>query len=122
MELVENQYYNDIMFKYFLLLIEIEQYEYRQNILFVTQNSDDRALGVYEAISVMSSVGENIICVNFDPNFPVQHMSNLHFVSTNNPFISTEHPCDYLMFFNSLGVTNIKEICDYYNPKFIFHC
>jgi len=120
MQLSENKYFEDVMIRYFFILIEEYKYEYRNNIIFVSQSSDDKALGIYNAMRELSYSGENVLCVNFDINFTTENIENLRFIH-NIEYLSDSN-CDYLFIYNALDTNSIRKICEYYNPKFIFHC
>lgn len=121
MELADNEYFSEVMMKYFLILIEYNLYRYRQNIIYLPTLNDNKALGIYEAMKDIALENNCVICLNFDPYFPISKTENLHFISTNTMYLS-EVPCEFLFVYGMLDHDKIKKICDYYNPKFIFHC
>ncbi len=121
MELADNEYFNSIMLRYFLILIEYGSYLTRQNRIYLSNLNDDKALGIYEAMKEIALEDNCVICLNFDPHFPVHKIDNLHFISTNTMYLS-EVPCEFLFVYGTVEYEKIKKVCDYYNPKFIFHC
>lgn len=122
MQLSDNKYYENIMYRYFIIDIQLSQFEYRQNSIFITQQNDDRSLGVYLAMSDIANLGESVICVNFNSNFPIRQEPNLHFIIDSTIYLSPI-PCDYLFVFNPMSnKNNLSKIINYYNPKFIIHC
>lgn len=77
MEFEENKYYDSVMSKYLIILIEMPLYQYRCNKIFIEQfDRKDRAIGIYEAMNEMADIGEKIICVNFEVGFSVQQSEN----------------------------------------------
>ena len=121
MELTDNKYFSDIMMKYFLILIEIGIYQHRQNSVYIRNYPDDRIHGIYEAMKEIALEDNCVICYNFDPNFPVEAIDNLHFISNSTLYHSVV-PCDFLFIFRTVEYMKVKYLCDYYNPKFVFHC
>lgn len=123
MEFGDNKYYDSIMSKYLMILIEMPLYQYRCNKIFVDQSGrNDREYGVYEAMREMAEIGEKIVCVNFAKDYPVRHTDNLHYFIGKNAYYLNPVPCDYLFIFNRLPQADLDKIIDYYNPKFIFYC
>lgn len=122
MELSENKYFENVMSKYLLILIENNIYQYRKNVIFITQNSDDKALGIYNAMKDISYIGEKVICLNFDKDFSVQSDENLQFIGDRTSYYSTI-PCDFLFVYSSINDRDKhNDVINYYNPKFIFYC
>ncbi|QOI71101.1 hypothetical protein pEaSNUABM12_00163 [Erwinia phage pEa_SNUABM_12] len=124
MTLSENKYFEQIITKYFLILIEQDLYQYRGNTLFIDKSSqDDRTLGIYNAMCDMAYIGENIVCVNFDKAFPIKHLDKLHFFIGNNAYYLNPVPCDFLFIFDAVkNREELNKIINFYNPKFIFYC
>lgn len=123
MEFEENKYYDSVMGKYLIILIEMPLYQYRCNKIFIEQfDRKDRAIGIYEAMNEMADIGEKIICVNFEVGFSVQQSENLHYISGKNTYYLSPLPCDYLFVYNRLPQADLDKIIDYYNPKFIYYC
>ena len=121
MNFSDNKYFYEIMSKCFLILIEMNLYQYRFNRIFLNEHNDDKSLGIYEAMKDLAELGESVICVNFDPDFPVQKIENLSFVGQSTLY-NAPIPCDFLFLFSKMDVKVITDICDHYCPKFIFHC
>lgn len=121
MNLSDNKYFYEIMSKYFLILIEMNLYHYRFNRIFLNEHNDNKALGIFEAMKELAELGEKVVCVNFDPNFPVQEIENLSFIDSKLYGFHKED-CDFLFVYGYLNSKIISNLSRDYNPKFIFHC
>ncbi|AFC21614.1 hypothetical protein GAP32_164 [Cronobacter phage vB_CsaM_GAP32] len=123
MNIGENEYFDNILIKYFLILIEINLYTYRFNSFRLNiESKKDKSPGIYEAMQEMAYLGEKIVCVNFDRSYPVKHTDNIHYFIGKNAYYLPPVPCDFLFICNNITREELDKIANFYNPKFIFHC
>lgn len=121
MNLEENEYFYDVMSKYFLILIEMNLYSYRLNNIQINRHNDDKASGIFNAMKEISSDDFVVVCVNFDNHYPVQKQDNLHFI-TDKSYRDLESECDFLFLYGDTESGNFRTLCNNYNPKFVFLC
>jgi len=121
MNLSDNKYFSDVMSKYFLILIEMNLYVFRQNIIRLVRHNDDKASGILSAMKEISLDDFSVICVNFDKHIEVEHQDNLNFIDKKTLY-SASLPCDFLFIYGVIDYHTVKNLCNYYNPKFVFYC
>lgn len=123
-----NEYFNDIMFKYFLLLIEEELYSTRKNSIFVSKeiytDRESKCIGVLNAIKELQDLGEKVLCYNFCTSYEstLTDIDKSTFIRKNQNSTKSTLNCDILIIFEVLNEYSIiKQVIDYYNPKYIFY-
>lgn len=123
MNIGDNKYFDEIMTKYFIILIEMNLYQYRFNSIRLNIDTlPDKSLGIYEAMQEMAYLGEKIVCVKFDRNFSVSHNDNIHYYIGKYAYYLEPVPCDFLFICKNIPREEMDKIVNFYNPKFIFHC